>query len=61
MLTLMCGYLANQVPVSTPRRSEPMRSLQRDRGGINVAMARRPTLQEGVPVIPYVPVYPSAL
>ncbi|XP_077088847.1 microtubule organization protein AKNA isoform X3 [Siphateles boraxobius] len=61
-----CGALrasqtANQVPVSTPRRSEPMRSLQRDRGGINVAVAPRPTLQGAVPVIPYVPVYPSAL
>lgn len=62
----LCGasrapQTANQVPVSTPRRSEPMRSLQRDRGGMNVAVAPRPTLQEGVPVIPYVPVYPSAL
>ncbi|CAM4666573.1 unnamed protein product [Leuciscus chuanchicus] len=62
----LCGALrasqtANQVPVSTPRRSEPMRSLQRDRGGMNVTVAPRPTLQEGVPVIPYVPVYPSAL
>jgi len=61
MLTLVCGYLANQVPVSTPRRSEPMRSLQKDRGGMNVAVAPHPTLQGGVPVIPYVPVYPSTL
>ncbi|KAK7143298.1 hypothetical protein R3I93_014454 [Phoxinus phoxinus] len=62
----LCGALrasqtANQVPVSSPRRSEQMRSLQRDRGGMNVAVAPRPTLQGGVPVIPYVPIYPSAL
>ncbi|KAG1943400.1 microtubule organization protein AKNA [Pimephales promelas] len=62
----LCGALrasqtANQVPVSTPRRSEPMRSLQKDRGGMNVAVAPHPTLQGGVPVIPYVPVYPSTL
>ncbi|XP_058613182.1 microtubule organization protein AKNA isoform X2 [Onychostoma macrolepis] len=65
----LCGALqanqrasqpANQEPVSTPRGSQPMRSsLQRDRGGVNVAPP--PTVLGGVPVVPYVPVYPSTL
>ncbi|XP_016141638.1 AT-hook-containing transcription factor isoform X2 [Sinocyclocheilus grahami] len=65
----LCGALqankrasqpANQEPVSTPRGSRPMRSsLQRDRGGVNVAPP--PKVLGGVPVVPYVPVYPSTL
>ncbi|ROL47457.1 AT-hook-containing transcription factor [Anabarilius grahami] len=51
----------NQEPVSSPRGTQPMRSIQRDRGGMNVTLAPPPTLQGGVPVIPYVPVYPSTL
>ncbi|KAK9955179.1 hypothetical protein ABG768_015067 [Culter alburnus] len=62
----LCGSLrasqpANQEPVSSPRGPQPMRSIQRDRGGMNVTLAPPPTLQGGVPVIPYVPVYPSTL
>ncbi|XP_067280367.1 microtubule organization protein AKNA isoform X2 [Pseudorasbora parva] len=62
----LCGALrasqpANQEPVSTPRRSEPMRSLLKDRGGMNASVAPPPTLQGGVPVIPYVPIYPSTV
>ncbi|XP_043077694.1 microtubule organization protein AKNA [Puntigrus tetrazona] len=66
---LLCGALkvnqrtsqpANQEPVSSPRGSQPMRSSsQRDRGGVNVAPP--PTVLGGVPVVPYVPVYPSSL
>uniref|UniRef100_A0A8C1LA80 AT-hook transcription factor n=1 Tax=Cyprinus carpio TaxID=7962 RepID=A0A8C1LA80_CYPCA len=65
----LCGALqanqkasqpANQEPVSTPRGSQPMRSsLQRDRGGVNLAPP--PTVLGGVPVVPYMPIYPSTL
>ncbi|XP_026052257.1 AT-hook-containing transcription factor isoform X1 [Carassius auratus] len=52
---------ANQEPVSTPRGSQPMRSsLQRDRGG-GVNLAPPPAVLGGVPVVPYVPIYPSTL
>ncbi|XP_051536384.1 microtubule organization protein AKNA-like [Myxocyprinus asiaticus] len=67
----LCGVLqpsqtrasqpANQDPVSIPTRSQPMRSQQRDRVGLNVAVAPPPTVLGGVPVVPYVPVYPSTL
>ncbi|XP_051959908.1 microtubule organization protein AKNA [Xyrauchen texanus] len=49
--------LANQDPVFIPTRNQPLRS--QDRIGMNVAVAPPPT--GGVPVVPYVPVYPSTL
>ncbi|XP_056301674.1 microtubule organization protein AKNA [Danio aesculapii] len=61
----LCGALqANQKvskQVSSPRASQPMRSLLRERGGVNITVAPPPLLQRAVPVVPYVPVYPSAL
>ncbi|XP_051955344.1 LOW QUALITY PROTEIN: microtubule organization protein AKNA-like [Xyrauchen texanus] len=67
----LCGVLlpsqtrasqpANQDPVSIPTRSQPMRSQQRDRVGMNMAVAPPPTVLGGVPVVPYMPVYPSTL
>ncbi len=60
MLTFKYVYLANLEQVSAPRGSQPMRStLQRDRGCVNVATP--PTVLGGVPVVPYVAVYPSTL
>ncbi|KAK2872498.1 hypothetical protein Q8A67_022395 [Cirrhinus molitorella] len=53
------SHPANQEPVSTSRGSQPIRSLQKDRGGVNVAPP--PTVLGGVPVVPYVPIYPSTL
>ncbi|XP_051533350.1 microtubule organization protein AKNA-like isoform X2 [Myxocyprinus asiaticus] len=52
---------ANQDPVSIPTRNQPLRSQQRDRISVNMAVAPPPTVLGGVPVVPYVPVYPSTL
>lgn len=63
----LCGALqaiqraSKPAPVSSPRASQPMRSLQREKGGVNVTVAPPPLLQRAVPVVPYVPVYPSTL
>ncbi|XP_056588089.1 microtubule organization protein AKNA isoform X2 [Triplophysa dalaica] len=46
---------------SVPRWSQPMRALQRERVGVNMAVAPPPTGVGSVPVVPYMPVYPSTL
>ncbi|KAI7796098.1 microtubule organization protein AKNA isoform X2 [Triplophysa rosa] len=47
---------------SVPGWSQPMRSLQRERVGFeSMAVAPSPTVLGSVPVVPYMPVYPSTL
>ncbi|TRY57663.1 hypothetical protein DNTS_025900 [Danionella cerebrum] len=47
------GILANEAAHSTSRGTQPMQSLQRDRGGIKQPLRPPPLLQRAVPVVPY--------
>ncbi|XP_055035483.2 microtubule organization protein AKNA isoform X2 [Misgurnus anguillicaudatus] len=49
----------NQESVHTLRWSQPMRASQRNRVGVNIPVAPPLTAMGSVPVVPYVPVYPS--
>ncbi|XP_065100185.1 microtubule organization protein AKNA isoform X2 [Paramisgurnus dabryanus] len=49
----------NQDPVHTLRWSQPMRASHGDRVGVNIPVAPPLTALGSVPVVPYVPVYPS--